>query len=500
MPATLTTSGLQIQTLAEILDELRKDFAASGAFPGHDFTSATSPLALLIALQARREAIYQAQLAAVLDALYRDGAQGRVLDRLATITGDLPRQGPSQSTISARLTGTPGVDCANKLVRYAPNGSLWRTPGIDATIGGGGTVDVTLRAEDDGPVTAEEGSADWEVVTGTTGWTGVQSLGDLQVGELEEDDVAFRARLVASESVARGTEQALVAALLRVPGVTSVSLDNNRTLVTNGNGVPGKSVEALVVGGSDAEVAGALFAALCADTGTFGNTTIAVERPDGRSQDVAFSRIEDVQCYVRVTLTATGAEEDLPADYADQVRAAVAARAAQLAPGQNLQQAWFVGAIVDALPTNSVVDVAVVFDLNPGGVGATTLAFDNRERGVISNAATPGLVVGDIAQPFAVTPGWQLVLAIDGGADQTFVLAGGAALTAQDLVDEISPTLTGATASAMLGRLRIESDTVGVSSEVEVRPGSTAGLLAVLGLAVNTYSGADNDIVSVTVV
>ena len=500
MPATLTTSGLQIQTLAEILAELKAEVTAPGVLPGHDVESPTSPVAVLVAFQARREAIYQALLAAVLDALYRDGAQGRVLDRLATITGDLPRQGPSQSTIAARLTGTPGTVCTNKLVRYVPNGTLWRTPGIDATIGGGGTVDVVLRAEDDGPISAAENSSDWEIVTVTTGWSAVESLSGLQIGELEEDDPTFRARLVASESVARGTEQAVYAALLRVPGVTQVTVDNNRTLVTNANGVPGKSVEALVVGGSDEEVADALFAVLCADTGTFGNTTVEVERPDGRPFDVRFSRIEEVQCYVTVTLTATGAEEDLPTDYEAQVRAAVAARAAALAPGQDLHAAWFVGTIVDALPTNAVVNVAVVFDLDPGGAGAPTLALTNRQRAAISNAATPGQTTGTVAQPYAITGGWQLVLAVDGGGDQTIVFAGGGAMTAQDVADEIMLTLTGATASNMLGRVKIASDTTGATSSIEIKAGSTAALLAALGLTTGTYTGADNDIVAVNVV
>ena len=494
MPATLTTSGLQIQTLAEILAELKVDFGAAGAFPGHDLESATSPLAVLIALQARREALYQALLASVLDALYRDGAQGRVLDRLATITGDLPRQGPSQSTITARLTGTPGTAVENKLVRYVPNGSLWRTPGADSTIGGGGTVDVTLRAEDDGPIAAEENSTDWEIVTQVTGWDSVESLGDFQAGELEEDDPTFRARLVASESVARGTEQAIVAALLRVPGVTSVRLDNNRTLVTNVNGVPAKSCEALVVGGSDQDVGDALFAVICADTGTYGNTTATVERPDGRDQDVMFSRIEAVQVYVFVTLTATGAEEDLPSDYEEQVQAAVAARAATLEPGQDLHSAWFYGAIVDALPTNSVVDVDVLFDIDSGGPGAATLALTNRQMGLASGAATPGQVTGSIAEYFAITGGWQLVLAIDGGGDQTVTFAGSVGESAQEVVDEISAVLVGATASVVFGRVRVTSDTSGAASSVEVRPASTAGLLAVLGLAVGTSVGADNDV------
>ena len=498
MPATLTTSGLQIQTLAEILAELKTEFTAAGAFPNHDVDSPTSPLAVLIALQARREAVYQALLASVLDALYRDGAQGRVLDRLATITGDLPRQGPSQSTIQARLAGTPGTDCANKLVRYSPNGSLWRTPGTGATIGGGGTVDVELRAEDDGAVEAAENSADWDVVTATTGWDSVESLSGLQVGELEEDDPTFRARLVASESVARGTEQAVLAALLRVPGVASVSLDNNRTLVANANGVPGKSVEALVVGGSDQEVADALFAALCADTGTYGNTTVSIDRPDGRPFDVLFSRVEDLQCYARVTLTTTGAEEDLPPDYEDQVRAAIAARAAGLAPGQDLHAAWFVGAVVDALPRNSAVNVSILFDTDPGGAGAAVLAVTNRQLALLADDPTAGQVVGSIAQPFAISAGWQLVLAVDGGGDQTVTFVGGAAMTAQEVADEINAAISGASASAVVSRVRLASDTTGAASSVEVRAGSTAGLLAALGLSVATYTGADASVVAIT--
>ena len=73
-------------------------------------------------------------------------------------------------------------------------------------------------------------------------------------------------------------------------------------------------------------------------------------------------------------------------------------------------------------------------------------------------------------------------------------------MTAQDVADEIAGALTGATASAVVSKLKIASDTTGASSSIEVRPGSTAGLLAALGLSVGTYTGANNDIVSVTVV
>ena len=92
------------------------------------------------------------------------------------------------------------------------------------------------------------------------------------------------------------------------------------------------------------------------------------------------------------------------------------------------------------------------------------------------------------------------MLAVDGGGDQTITFAGGAAMTAQDVADEIAATLTGATASAVVSKLKIESDTTGAASSIEVRPGSTAGLLAALGLTVDTYAGADNDIVAISVV
>lgn len=504
MPATLTDAGLQVQTLEEVLAEVRAEALdpVTGFGPLHDVTSATSPVAVLIGLAARREAVYQSLLSSLTSALFPAGAAGTMLDRQLTITGATSRIEDSHSTISVQLSGDPGIDVSNKYIRYKPTGTLWRTPGL-TVLDGGGLVVTTARAEEPGPVDAPA-STDWEVVSTTDGWDAVASVDDAELGEFEEDDPTVRDRLTLTDSVGRGTEPAIYARLYEVPGVTSVVVDNNRGLAPNVNGVPGKTVESLVIGGEDEVIAEVLHETYECDSGSFGNTTVTFTNRFDKEITIQFSRVDELQMFAEVNLTTTGAEVPLPSDYEAQVRAAVGARALLLKPGQNLTSAWFVGAIVAALPIGSVVDVEILFSPDEGGPFFSWWPVTSRQVGILQAGATPATATS-LQRPegFDVTAGWHLDLEID-GAPVSVVFAGGAALTGAQIAAEVTAALvaadSAAAASGSLNRLRITTSETGSTHSIEVVNTSTAGLLAELGgdfAVAGTLTGADFAVVDV---
>lgn len=508
MPATLSDAGLAIQTQAEILAEIQADLQdpITGFGPQHDVTSPTSPVAILAGVAARREAQYQSLLASATSALYPGGASGTMLDRQATIVGAPKRIEESNSTILARLFGSPGTDVSNKLVRYVPNQSLWRTPGL-SFLNGAGELETTLRAETAGPVNAEV-SVDWEIVSTTQGWDSIISNEDAQLGELEEDDPDMRDRLAQTDSVGRGTEPAIYARLLEIPGVSQIAVDNNRELFPNINGVPGKSVESLVVGGEDATIAEVLHETYECDSGSFGNTTVTFVNRFKKTITIRFSRVDEIFVYVTVTLQTTGAEVPLPPDYEDQVRQAIVNRVAQITPGQDLHSAWFVGAIVTALPVNSVVAVTVEFSLNPSGPFTLFVPLTSRQIAIVPAGGVPAQVDSlQKPQGFDITTTWHLDLSIDGGPTVSTVFVGGVGLTSTNVAAQIQAAFLGAgetaTATGALNRIRIQTATTGSGSSIEILNTSTVGLLAVLGneFAVpNTFFGVDDSIVAIDLV
>lgn len=508
VPPTLTDAGLAVQTLAEILADVRAELQdpVDGFGPLHDVTSATSPLAILAAFQARREAQYSSLLASVTSALAPGGASGTMLDRQLRITGAAARIGESHSTVLVRLAGTPGTNVSNKLVRYAPTQTLWRTPG-DIVIDGDGQWSGSVRAEEPGPLDAAV-SDEWEIVSTTNGWDYLTSIDDAQVGEVEEDDPTVRDRLAKTDSVGRGTEPAIHSRLLELPGVTSIAVDNNRELFPNVNGVPGKTVESLVIGGEDEAIAEVLHETYEADSGSFGNTTVVFTNRFGKEITILFSRVDEVQTFAEVTLDTTGAETDLPTDYEARVRGAVGARAVALAPGQDLHSAWFVGAVVAALPVNSVVDVTVEFALTEAGPFNSVLSLTSRQQALLADAPVPARAKS-LQRPegFDVTMGWHLDLSIDGGPTVVITFPATATLTGQQVAGIVQSALlaadAGALASGSLNRLLVTTKDAGAATSIAVVNTSTAGLLAELGndfAVATTYTGADAAIGNIVVI
>lgn len=139
--------------------------------------------------------------------------------------------------------------------------------------------------------TCEIGELD-NIPTSVDGWSSVYNYEAGTPGADTETDASLRVRREAAAKVkkSKATDPATEAALLDVPGVTTARVFSNRGFDTNADGVPGKSFNSLVVGGTDADIARCIYENQPSGIQSWGNTTVNVTDSHGFEQQISFSR------------------------------------------------------------------------------------------------------------------------------------------------------------------------------------------------------------------
>ena len=142
-------------------------------------------------------------------------------------------------------------------------------------------------------------------------------------GRAEETDAELRSRFYKSVGgQGKATVNAIFAALSSTEGVVSAVVEENWTNATNVNGLPPKSIECTVKGGSDLAVATTVWDSKPAGIELFGNTTQNITDTQLQTQVIKFSRPVDQYIHVRVEYQLYS-EELFPADGAVQIASIV---------------------------------------------------------------------------------------------------------------------------------------------------------------------------------
>jgi hypothetical protein len=123
------------------------------------------------------------------------------------------------------------------------------------------------------------------------------------IRKANETDAQLRVRRrVELADAGQTTEASIRAALSKIDGVSACRVVSNRGLATDlVSGRPGKSVECIVVGGTDAAVAQVVWDNLPAGIESYGTTPTAVTDEQGNQQVVKFSRATAAMVYVRIS-------------------------------------------------------------------------------------------------------------------------------------------------------------------------------------------------------
>lgn len=345
--AGVTNDGFEAETLESILARIEAD-QRSLISPLIN-TSSASINGQNNGIHAQKLRIVWELAQGVYNALFSESATGRALTLRAALTGTT-REAATASRVTATYNVEPGTYAIGTLVASVDGTPTSRFANIEAVVNAGAVaagVDAVAECEATGPTRANAGTLT-VIAQAVSGWNSVTNADDAALGDEEETDAALRIRREQELRAAGSTTaDAIRADILRdVDGVESVSVLENDTSTTDGNGLPGHSVEAIVFGPSsptsddDQAVAEQVFASKAAGIGTYGTTTKTVTNAQGFDVTVKFTRPTTLRAYAWVTVTV---DPDLYAGD-DAVADAIAAVAAEFGPGDPLHWTRAIGA------------------------------------------------------------------------------------------------------------------------------------------------------------
>lgn len=224
-------------------------------------------------------------------------AAGAELDALGSFFGTY-RKPPSFGTVPLTIGGAAGTVITSGVAGDSA-GNRWNLPAT-VEIPPGGTIIVTATAAVAGSIPASAGSIVIRVSGLTSGWTSVTNATDATAGRAEETDSQYRARLAISVALpSRSLVAGTVAGVQAILGVTRTNIDENPTGTTDANGVPAHSISMVVEGGTDLDVATAIYQNKGPGCGTYGNTTVNVTDPSNGNLTlpISFSRPTETPVY-----------------------------------------------------------------------------------------------------------------------------------------------------------------------------------------------------------
>lgn len=251
-------------------------------------------------------------------------AKGVDLNVICSLTGTIRSQG-TPSNVELTLGGVVGtVIIAGKLVQSSVDGSQWRTD-TNATIGGGGTVTVNATCTVNGATQASIGTLT-RIVSTIGGWQTVTNATVATPGTNVQNDSSLR--LERAKSVSRpGSNQVdnMLGEIFAVDGVRRAIILENDTDVTDANGLPEHSVAPIVDGGTDADVALAIFrkknpGCKLHAAGTSVTVNDVYDKYASNKKDITFSRPTYVDMIVNVTVQNDGS---LPGNADELIKQAI---------------------------------------------------------------------------------------------------------------------------------------------------------------------------------
>ena len=175
-----------------------------------------------------------------------------------------------------------------------------------------------------------------QIVTSYAGWNSVENDAPAAVGRDAETDNALRSRW--SRSVynrATAMVEAIQAALYNVDGVTVALVYENTSDSTDSDGRPPHSIEAVVDGGAERDIAKAIWTHKAAGIDTFGTQSAVVNDSQGVAHTMYFNRPTQIPVYFRIEIT-PNPEKALSSAALVLIKQAIAAQGNALGVGKDV--------------------------------------------------------------------------------------------------------------------------------------------------------------------
>lgn len=243
-------------------------------------------------------------------------AVGVGLSSIVKING-IARQVATASQATVSLVGTAGT--------IIPVGSLigdnlnlnttWFIINGPITIPYAGTIDVTVTCQTLGAVTASAGTLT-QILTPVPGWQSANNANAAIVGQPVETDAALRRRQTQSTAIpAVSVLESIEGNLLALPGVVRARVYQNDTGATDVNGIPPRSISAVVDGADSVAIARTIARTKSPGVPTYGNILVTVYDQYGIPNTINYFQLTHVTITLLVFLNPVYGYTDVVGGY-----------------------------------------------------------------------------------------------------------------------------------------------------------------------------------------
>lgn len=308
MPNTLDENGLQIKSFNEVKEDLTTGFRNTY---GNDINvDSNSPDGQLINILSQVVIDMLELIQQVFNSFDPDYAIGKTLDQRVALN-NIKRKGGTYSytnivvttTAACTLQGLNNVDAENAFTVSDAQGNQWVLTATQ-TPAAAGSYTYSFRAKEIGAVESLPNTIT-TIIKSVVGVSGVNNPSGLTVkGEDSETDSELKSRRRDSIGIAsQGYRESLRAALLNTQDVTYAQVYENESNSTDADGIPGHSIWVIVQGGTDANVAQAIYIKRNGGCGMKGSTTYNITQEEGTVFQVAWDRPSTTSAYIEFDLT-----------------------------------------------------------------------------------------------------------------------------------------------------------------------------------------------------
>lgn len=312
----LDENGFRKKTYSEIYDEIEQD--AKARFGQKINTSERSVFGILFRIFAWFLSVFWNIVEAVYFNSFPSTAIGISLQRLVKFKG-MSKILAAEAFGKVKITGTPNAIIPSGFLVSTANGIFFETID-DLILDGAGAGEVDIRAIDKGSLGNVEIGDINEVVEISNDVESVTNSEPTAGGREEETDAALKKRFNDLTSSGGSSTESVEATLLEVTGVRDAIVRDNTLNEVTDDGLPPKCIAPFVFGGTDVDVAKAIFSVKAGGIQSYGSTVIEVVDTKGSVHLIGFTRPNVIDTFVNVILTTNSF---FPADGSQKVRTSI---------------------------------------------------------------------------------------------------------------------------------------------------------------------------------
>ena len=324
-----TDAGVTIPAEADVLSAVQADINA--AFGGNLSSNLDTPQGQIASSQSAIVGDKNNEIAYLVNQFDPQYASGRFQDALGKLYF-LTRKGATATSVQCTVSGVAGTVIPALTLAQDINNNIYASTG-SVTIGISGTATAEFQNTVTGPIACAAGALN-KVYQAVSGWDAITNADDGTLGSNVESRADFEVRRKNSVTInSNGTVGAIYANVFNVANVIDCYIIENpkNTIENKGStnyAMKPHSVYVAVVGGTDADIAKAIWKKKDLGCDMNGNTTVQVTDNSGYSYpyptyDIIFNRPNDLNIKFAINIVN---DPSLPSNIVALIKNSVIAR------------------------------------------------------------------------------------------------------------------------------------------------------------------------------